>query len=488
MLREPGTGLFLEPGSGKTVLCLTAMLELLRRRRRRILVVAPKLVAQEVWAREAAKWKHTAHLAIDYLDVSIFNLYRKVTWSAVLGDEARTIVEHLMTDDDARFLFMCEVAVPKYELLPRDWRATKERVLRSTAEISVISRDHLFMLAKLLGKDWPFEVVIGDESTSWKNVESDRSKAMLYLRKTGLVENLTLLSGTPSPKSVLNLFAQVRLLDLGKRLGYEIGEFRNTYMVPAFQEKVGGRLITRTWSNAPGAEEAVTAKIKDICLAVRADAWRATEAPKTIYRYVTLPEAVRTQYVTMLEDWKLVVSGSDVTARQAATLSNKLIQIATGAVFDDERNYHILHDAKLEMLDELIEELEGEPLVVVYWFNPTLDRLKKRYGNKLATVKTRGFLDRFARGELPLLALQPGNAGHGLDGLQKGGHHIAFVDVFHDWELAQQVVSRLDRSGQKHQVKVHMLLADRTAEEGVAAELMRKAGSQARVMNALKIV
>jgi hypothetical protein len=480
MKRAPGCGLFLEPGSGKTVTALTAALEIPYGK---MLVVAPNLVAREVWSREASKWKHTAHLSVQYLDVALFDLYRKTTTTAILGDETREIIEQLASEDDRWFLFMAEVAVSRHETRPRDWRKTKDWILRNPARIHVISRDHLYLLAKVLGEDWPYDMVIGDESTSWKNIESKRSVALLYLRRQGLVERLTLMSGTPSPKSVENLFAQVRLLDLGTRLGNKVGEFRKRFMVPSFTDKNGK---ARSWVNAPGAAVKVAEKIKDICLAVRADAWREVEPPRTVQRLITLPEQAMAQYHEMLRQWSIAVDDASVTAEQAAVLSNKLIQIATGAVFDDERQYHVLHDEKLLALDELIEELEGEPLIVVYWFRPTLARLKARYGDRLATVKTKGFLDRFARGELPLLALQPGSAGHGLDGLQDGGHHIAVVDVFHDWELYQQVVSRLDRSGQKHRVTVHQILAAGTKEETVALTLADKGASQAKVMDVLK--
>lgn len=488
MLREPGCGLFLEPGSGKTIIGLTAADILLNDHlaANKLLVVAPKLVAQEVWTREAAKWKHTAHLQIQYLDVSMFELYRKVTTSAVWGGEARDIVENDMTDDDRWFLFMAEVAVSRTELLPADWRKTKAQILGSKAQIHVISRDHLVMLARVLGADWPYDLMIGDESTSYKNISSTRSRAMSYLRKESLVRRLCLMTGTPSPKGVENLFAQVRLLDGGQRLGAEIGAFRKQYMVPGFQKKMDGRLKTMSWNDRPGAALEITGKIKDICLAVRADTWREVDPPLTVERWVALPAEARDMYQEMSDTYHLAIQDATVTAAQAAVLGNKLIQIASGAVFDDEKKYHILHDAKLDALDELIEELDGEPLLIMYWFNPTLDRLKKRYGNKLATTKTKGFLDQFAAGRLPLLALQPGSAGHGLDGLQHGGHHVAVVDLFHDWELYQQTVSRLDRSGQKHRVTVHQILADDTKDFQVARVLADRAANQAQVMNALK--
>jgi len=479
-----GSGLLLEPGSGKTIVALTAADILMNDRWavNKTLVVAPKMVVQEVWAEEAAKWKHTAHLKMSLLDASVFEYYRKVTTSAVRGAEVREIVENEMSADDRDFLFLADVAISRSEMLPRDWRKTKDRILRDKAQIHLISRDHFFALVKLLGADWPYDLILGDESTMFKNTDSDRSRAMRYLRHDLQVPRLCLMSGTPSPRGLENLFAQVRLLDGGRRLGDKITAFRKTFMVP------GARNDKRIfdWKARPGATTEVAARIGDICLAVRADLWRVTEPPRVVERLVSLPGAVLEQYRALADSFHLAIEGASVSAPQAAVLGNKLIQMASGAVFDDERHVHVVHDAKLEALDDLIEELDGEPLVIVYWFRPTLSRLRKRYGARLATTETKGFKTKFARGEISLLAIQPGAAGHGLDGLQEGGHQLVVLDLFHDWEAYQQVVSRLDRSGQQRQVTVHQILARGTKDLAVARVLADKGANQEVVLDALK--
>lgn len=490
MLREPGTGLFLEPGSGKTVVALTAADILLNERwqAQKVLVVAPKMVAQEVWPREAAKWKHTAHLKVAHLDAAVFGYYRKVTTSAVLGAETREIVENGMSLDDRAFLFLADVTVSRTEMLAADPWKTRDAILRRSEQIHVVSRDHLYMLVRILGSAWPYDVVLGDESTMWKNHDSKRSQTIRYLRHEELVRRITLMSGTPSPRGLENLFSQVRLLDNGLRLGDKITHFRKQFMLPgeAGRNRNTGRHQVFSWVAQPGATERVTSLISDICLAVRADVWRETDPPRTVEHLVQMPEAAVAQYKQLAENFHLALEGGEVEAANAAVLSNKLIQVASGAVFDAEQAYHVIHDAKLEALEELVEELDGQPLLLVYWFKPTLDRLKKRFGARMATTKTKGFIDRFAGGELPLLAIQPGSAGHGLDGLQDGGHQVAVVDLFHDWELYQQVVSRLDRSGQKHQVTVHQFLARGTKDLQVARVLGDKGADQGRVMDALK--
>ena len=771
--REPGVLLAYEPGSGKTVTAYTAADILMNDRFavQKTLVVCPKLVAQEVWTREAAKWRHLQHLRIRLLDAAIFAYYRKVTASFVGAQGPGEIILGECSLAEREALFLSDVVVTKTELLPRDWRATKDKILKDPAQIHVISRDHLFTLAMILGRDWPYQLMIGDECfpagtpvrtplgevpietlrpgdivetgfgprcveavakkraetiklrtengaeiectrnhpfftdegwvaaentlgkrvlfsagvpvlrdflsaentsaetrtwkdlletlqqdlalvrgdpgreagsgradsrkkagsslleqgarmdsggektnqgsrdpvekqtgcprgerdgdddlrgshgdssgsrldlelphknserpasgrapgrplqagfrvagtdavsgsrrgdtplpgsagpkegedtrftrvvsiadhqpggekdvwdiqvagapfffaggflvhncTMFKNHESKRTIAVRWLRKEGLLERLILMSGTPSPRGIENLWAQVRLLDLGKRLGATQKEFRERFMLP--DQRDGKRIFS--WKAKPGARDKVTSLISDICMAVRADVWRETEPPRVVERIVQLPDDARELYNRMEDELHLELGGGVITAAQAAVLTNKLLQIASGAVLDSESTWHVVHDAKLDALEELIEELDGEPLIIMYWFKSTLARLRERFGKKLATTKTKGFLDQFAAGNIPLLALQPGGAGHGLDGLQDGGHHIAAMDMFHDWELFQQTVSRLDRSGQKHRVTVHLLLADKTKDAQVGRVLADRGADQGMVMDALK--
>ena len=316
----------------------------------------------------------------------------------------------------------------------------------------------------------------------FKNHESKRTIAVRWLRKEGLLERLILMSGTPSPRGIENLWAQLLLLDGGQRLGSKLGAFRKTYMVP--DQRDAKRIFS--WRAKPGATDLVTEKIKDICQAVRADVWRKTDPPQVVEHLITLPPQAMAQYQEMADECYLAIGDGEITAPQAAVLGNKLLQMASGAVLDSDGNYHVIHDEKLDALEELLEELDGEPLLLMYWYKSTLDRLRKRFGARLSTIKTKGFLDRFAAGKLPLLALQPGSAGHGLDGLQDGGHHVAALDLFHDFELFQQTISRLDRSGQKHRVTVHLFLADKTKDAQVGRVLANRGADQGRVMDALR--
>lgn len=485
MLEHPGAGLLFAPGSGKTVTALTAanILMLDRFVVERTLVVAPKMVAQEVWHRECAKWAHLRHLQVAHLDASIFEYRRRTSAFAVYQGVEREIIENDMTEEEENFLILADVVVRRHELQPADHRRTKAAILARPELIHVVSRDHFYNLVKILGTDWPYDLTLGDESTMWKNHDSKRTIAMRYLRHEKLADRLVVMSGTPSPRSLENLWAQVNLLDGGVRLGKTLKDFRKAYMVPDARDRSTHRIFS--WKARDGATAMVTDRIKDICLAVKAEAWRKTEAPRTVECEITLPDSAMALYRRMEDDYEIEIGDIPITAPQAAVLGGKLLQLASGAVLDADGNWHAVHDAKLDYLEELVEELDGEPLLVLYWFKSSLARLKRRFP-KLATTKTKGFLDRFARGGTPILALQPGGAGHGLDGLQEGGHHVAVFDVFHDFELYQQAISRLDRTGQKHQVTVHQLLAAGTKDRQVARVLADREADQARVMHALR--
>ena len=475
-----GVGIFAEPGGGKTVTTFSAIANL----DLPTLIVGPKLVAQEVWTREAAKWAHLAHLEIYHITAADFGYYKKVTTSAVWGDQSREIVRGLETPDDRIFLFGAEVTIDTTELRPRDIAGVKRNILDRRERIHVISRDHFYPLVKLLGADFPYKMMIGDESTSYKNHDSNRSRAVYYLRQHNMLDRLVLLSGTPSPKGLENLWAQVRLLDGGKRLGATLGGFQKTYLMPDKKDRNSSRIFS--WKPQPGAVEAVTGLITDICLSVRADIWRENEPPRVVQRRVTLPDAAMATYRKMEQDCVIEMSGQEISAQQAAALGNKLLQIGSGTVYDSDGNWHEIHDAKLDALEELIEELDGEPLLILYWYQPNLIRLKKRFPG-IGTTKTKGFLDLFAAGKMPLLALQPASAGHGLDGLQHGGHHVVQFDLNHDWELQKQAIDRIDRSGQKHQVTVHQLIAAETLDSYVARVLADRGANQGKVMDAIRM-
>lgn len=477
---KEGCGVFIEPGGGKTVSTWTAVSNL----DLPTLIVGPKLVAQEVWYREVAKWAHLQHIEIFRITAATFGYYKRVTTAAILDGQAREIRNDRMTDEDRFFLFAAEVTVDTTEIVPRDPKAAKRAILDRPERFHVVSRDHFYNLVKLLGNDWPYKLMIGDEATTWKNYESQRSRAVQFLQEEGLLDRIALLTGTPSPKGLENLWALMLLIDRGDRLGREIGKFRKKFLLPDQRQHGGHRIFS--WKPKPGAIEEVTGLISDVCLSVRADIWRQNEPPRTVERVVQMPDSAVEIYQTMARDAVIEMGGTEITAHQAAAVGQKLAQISSGIVYDESKKAHFIHDAKLDSLEELVEELDGEPLLLLYWYPPNLVRLKARFP-KLATTKTKGFLDLFAERKIPLLALQPGSAGHGLDGLQHGGHHVAVFDMHPDWELYKQSVDRIDRSGQKYQVTVHQFIAAGGQDRRVARVLAQRGTDQGKVMDAIRI-
>lgn len=484
IVTTPGFGYFVEPGGGKTVTAWTAADRLMNDCLAidQCLITGPKMVCQEVWWREAAKWRHTAHLDVKLITAADFEYHQKIERTAVFEIEmpdgtvfpsGSKIPPEAILPDGAEI-------VRRVTLKPRSQAETRKSILDAPQRFHVVSRDHLHWLAKLMKHHWPYQLMIGDESTSYKTHDSKRSRAVKWLRDKGWLARLLLMSGTPSPKSLEQLWAQVRLLDGGERLGDTLTEFRHRFMVP--DKRSRERIFN--YKPAAGAVEAVTALISDICMSVRADVWRQNEPLRTVQRRLTLSDEAIGIYNRMERD-SIMHLPETVIASQAATLHGKLCQIASGTVFDTEKDWHEIHTAKLDDLEELVEELDGEPLVVLYWFQPNLARLRKRFPG-LATIKTPGFLDKFAAGKIPLLAINPASAGHGLDGLQHGGHHVYVFDVISDYEFYKQAIDRLDRSGQRHQVTVHQAIAAGTVDEEVAVTLATRGADQGQVLDAIK--
>lgn len=457
---DEGFMLAFPPGSGKTPTALIVADILMHEQLRydRCLIVGPKLVAEEVWTREAPKWDQTQHLKVWHIPTSLFR-YKQVRTMHV-ADEV-------------------EILEVNREL--GDKKASRAEILARHERFMTVSRDNFWWLTKVMGAKWPWDLVIWDESTSLKTHDSKRSQAVRFLRSKGLLKFFVPLSGTPRPKSLEQFWSQIRLIDGGERLGKTLGEFRGRYMAPR-QMEVRGRPVIK-WSDRPGALEEAMVACKDICLSVRAEVWRKTEPPLVSELAITLPARIRELYDELAER-KVLRIGAGVTAVDAAVLAGKLLQLAAGFIIDNEGEAHWLHDTKIDALIELMEELEGEPVMILYWHKAVGKRLAEKIKG-LVTTKSKGFIDRFAAGKIPALALHPGGAGHGLDGLQEGGHHVACVEMFPDWELFQQSVSRLDRGGQKHRVTVHQFIAADTRDERICQLLADGEACQERVIEAL---
>lgn len=436
ILETPGAGVFLEMGLGKTVSTLTAINEILYNRLEnyKVLVVAPLRVAQEVWAAEGAKWDHLKHLS----------------FSLVLGDQAKRV-----------------------------------KALQAKADIYVINRENLPWLIALYGSAFPFDWVILDELSSFKDNSARRFKE---LRKVlPRIRKVTGLTGTPAPNGLMGLWSQVYLLDRGKRLGETITRYRDKY----FNKKpygFGYTLRTEDKNSVFGEgiyEKEIFDNIKDICVSMKAA------------DYLTLPRRIdNTVTVTMdpatkkayndFERTQVLRMEKEITAVNAGVLCNKLLQFANGAVYDENQTYHEVHNLKLAALEEIIEEANGESVLVAYNFRSDLERINKYLKHyKPRALKSNADFADWNAGRIQVGTIHPASGGHGLN-LQYGGHIIAWFGKNWSLELDAQLPARLHRQGQIKPVIVHDIICAGTMDLDVIAALRSKETVQAALMSAVK--
>ena len=429
LLERPAAGLFLKPGMGKTVTALTAAERLLYDyfAVSKVLVIAPLRVAEDTWTRESAKWDHLQHLRV----------------SRVLG-------------------------------------SARERLaaLAVEADVYCINRENVPWLVKHYGLGWPFDLVIVDESSSFRNPSAQRFKALRKVRP--LIKYIWELTGTPRPRSLLDLWAQVYLLDRGERLGKTMTEYKNRYFTPGRRNGY----VVYEWTPRPGAEDEVYSKISDICVSMQArDYLKLPELVETVRPVVLSPE-VRAQYDDMEREAILELAGEVIDAGSAAAVNGKLLQIAGGAVYDEDHVAHELHTAKLDALEDIMEGTNGEPVLVAYNFQHARDRILARFPQAVK-LKDSQTIAAWNRGEIPMLLVHPAGAGHGLN-LQDGGHIIVWFSPTYDQELNEQLIDRLNRQGQQETVSVIWLIAEGTMDEDARRSTQAKANSQDAMMEAVK--
>lgn len=429
IIDTPATGLFLDMGLGKTAITLTALNELknVYFDADKILVIAPLRVAQDTWSRESEKWDHLKHLKI----------------AKILGS-----------------------------------RTKREAALNSAADIYVINRENVPWLVSMTGKHWPFDTVVIDELSSFKSNKSKRFRALKRVRP--LMQRVIGLTGTPSPNGLHDLWAQLYLLDQGLRLGKTVSGYRDRYFVPG---KRDGHVVYE-WKQKKEAEDRVYNQISDICVSMRAEDW--LDLPKRIERTVHVPlaPAVREKYKQLEKDLLLPFEDSDVTADSAAVLSNKLLQLANGAIYDENRDVQHVHDAKLDALEDLIEAANGKPILCFYAYRHDLSRIQERFPSARKLEDTND-IEEWNRGEIQLLLTHPASAGHGLN-LQDGGHNVVWFGMTWSLELYQQANARLDRQGQKERVIIHHLVAEESLDEDVIVRLGDKTAGQDALLDAVK--
>jgi SNF2 family DNA or RNA helicase len=429
LLKCDSAGLFLDMGLGKTVISLTVVNELLYNYFdiSNVLVIAPLRVAQTTWPDEVRKWDHLQHLTI----------------SKILG-------------------------------------SVKERraALNTPADIHIINRENVKWLVEECGKEWPFDMVVIDELSSFKSNKAKRFRALRKVRPR--IKRIVGLTGTPAPNGLIDLWPQIYLLDQGERLGKTVTGYRNRYFNPGRRNGY----VVYDWVLKPGAEEAIYEKLDDICVSMKAEDW--LEMPEKIDRVVPvqIPEKAREKYEQLERDLLLPYEDGDVTADNAAVLSGKLLQLANGAVYDEDGAVKEIHSAKLEALDDIIEAANGRPVLVFYAYRHDLARLQERLP-EARILDTEKDIEDWNRGTMPVGLAHPASAGHGLN-LQAGGNIIVWFGLTWSLELYQQANARLYRQGQNKSVIIHHLVAEGTIDEDVMRALEHKDTGQEALLAAVK--
>lgn len=361
--------------------------------------------------------------------------------------------------------------------------AQRKKALEADADIYIINRENVPWLVEKSGVPFSFDMVVVDELSSFKNHQTARHKALMKVRP--LIKRIVGLTGTPASQGLMDLFAEFKVLDMGQRLGRFIGSFRLNYFRP---DKVNGNIVY-SYKLLPGAEERIYEKIQDITISMKAvDFLDMPELINTEYP-VYLEEKEQKEYEALKKDLILSTPEHEVTAANAASLVNKLSQMANGAVYTDEGEIVTFHDKKLDALEDIIESANGKPLLVAYWFKHDytriVDRLE-RIGVKHMKIDSDESITKWNNKEIPVALIHPASAGHGLN-LQKGGNTMVWFGITWSLELYQQCVCRLYRQGQTEgTVTIIHLITQRTVDEKIMKALSQKDTTQSALIEAVK--
>lgn len=425
-------GLFLDMGLGKTVSTLTAIEQLKYDYLDvdKVLVIAPKRVAEDTWAQEVEKWTHLTHL-----DVSL-----------VLG-------------------------TPKQ----------REQALERNADIYVTNKENTKWVCERFKKDWPFDMVVIDELSTFKNSDSQRFK--ILKKKWPLFDRFVGLTGTPAPKNIMDLWAQIYLIDGGERLGKFKTHFRQRYFYPT--HKVAEH--TFNWELKDGAKDEIYKMISDVTVSMESkDYLKMPERVDTV-KEAKLSKKERALYDELEQNMVIendIDDDKDIVALNSASLSNKLLQMSNGAVYADDGSITHIHDKKLELLDEIVEESQGQPILVMYNYKHDKERLLERY-SFAETLDSEDYMERWNNGDIQMLITHPASAGHGLN-LQYGGSIMVWFGLTWNLEYYEQANARLYRQGQKKTTVIHHLLTENSIDQKVYESLKNKKLGQTELMNAVK--
>lgn len=426
--RNSIVALLLDMGLGKTSITLTAINNLLFDYfdAHRVLVIAPLRVAKNTWPEEIEKWSHLSDLK----------------YSVVVGTE-------------------------------------KERIsaLKENADIYIINRENIPWLVEKSKLPFDFDMVVIDELSSFKNYSSKRFKSLMKVRPK--IKRIIGLTGTPSSNGLMDLFAEFKILDMGIRLGRFIGQYRNAYFTP---DKMNGPIVY-SYKPLPSAEKIIYEKISDITISMKATDHLKMPELIECETVVQMSEKEKKSYTTLKKELVLSIPDGEITAANAASLSNKLSQMANGAIYLEDKEFVTIHDRKLDALEDLIESANRKPLLVAYWFKHDLERIKERFD--IREIKTSNDIKNWNDGKIPVAVIHPASAGHGLN-LQSGGSTLVWFGLTWSLELYQQTNARLYRQGQNDTVVIHHIITKGTIDEDILKALKRKDKTQSSLIDAVK--
>lgn len=437
IITHPFCGVFLDMGLGKTISTLTAIEELKYDYCEidTVLVIAPKRVAETVWEEEAKNWDHTKHL----------------TFSKIIGTEKQRLA-----------------------------------ALKVKADVHIISRDNVAWLCSLYAARLPYDMLVIDELSSFKAHQTQRFKSLRLARPW--FKRVVGLTGTPAPNGLINLWPQMYLIDRGQRLEKTITAYRSRYFRPG----ASNGYVVYSYNLLPDSEKLIQEKIKDICISMRAEDY--LEMPERIDNFVrvTMPDKLMDIYKKFEQENIITLANeieqgtTTVNAVNAAALSNKLLQFANGAMYDENRNVVPVHDLKLEALKEIIEAADGKPVLVAWTYQFDRDRIKSYFRNMAPReLKTAQDINDWNAGKVQLMLAHPASAGHGIN-LQAGGNIIVWYGLTWSLELYQQFNARLYRQGQKQRTIIHHIVTSKTEDENVVKALKSKDRTQNNLMNSIK--
>ena len=426
---HPVAAVLLDMGLGKSVITLTAIKNLCLDtfEVQKILVIAPLRVARDTWKAELEKWEHL----------------RCIKYSVAVGTEAE-----------------------------------RKAALQNPANLYIINRENVGWLIEQSGLPFDYDMVVIDELSSFKSHQAKRFRSLMKVRPT--VKRMVGLTGTPSSNGLMDLWAEFRLLDMGKRLGRFITHYRDEFFRP---DKRNGQVIF-SYKPKDGAEEEIYRRISDITISMKSTDF--LQMPECVINEVdvSLSDKEMKMYNGLKKDLVLAISNKEIDAVNAGALSNKLSQMANGAVYDEDKNYIEIHDRKLDALEDLIEQSNGKPVLVAYWFKHDLERIKKRF--TVREIKTSKDIADWNNGSIPVAVIHPASAGHGLN-IQEGGSTLIWFGLTWSLELYLQTNARLWRQGQKSKtVVIHHIITKGTIDERIMKALRTKETTQDALMDAVK--